>query len=76
VKLKAPIYGFQAVENGEPKGKIHLVHTRRSSGIVVITVCKRFIYLDGNEKDRQIKLSRAAVGDVCQRCLGPCEALP
>lgn len=73
MKLKTPTHGYRMTDaDGKPKGKIHLLNPRRTNDMNGITVCKILIWPDGGTPC--LELARVDAADVCQRCLGPCEA--
>lgn len=75
MKLRTPTHGYRMTDgNGKPKGKIHLLNPRRTNDMNGITVCKILIWPDGGTPCLDLK-KVVDVSEICQRCLGPCEAL-
>jgi len=74
MKIRPPTHGYLMIDgNGKPKGKVHLLNPRRSEDTTGITVCKLLIWT--NDGTPCLELARVDAGEVCQRCLGPCEAI-
>lgn len=74
MRLKPPLGAWREDPSTARKdAKAHLLHPRRSvdGAITGITVCKRFVYFNC---DVFVRLNDLKPEDVCQRCLGPCEA--